>query len=128
MQHLPAANGARQSETNITSGPIPRLGLWPDAGIGSETARARGRIGFVMQLSVRLFARARDLVGKSEVVVELPAGATVADLRHRLSVDYPALKSLLENSALAVNDEFADDSSLLPPSSEVALLPPVSGG
>jgi molybdopterin converting factor subunit 1 len=81
-----------------------------------------------MQLSVRLFARARDLVGKSEVVVELPAGATVADLRRRLSVDYPALKSLLENSALAVNDEFADDSSLLPPSSEVALLPPVSGG
>ncbi len=81
-----------------------------------------------MQLSVRLFARARDLVGKSEVMVELPAGATVADLRRRLSVDYPALKSLLENSALAVNDEFADDSSLLPPSSEVALLPPVSGG
>jgi molybdopterin converting factor subunit 1 len=81
-----------------------------------------------MQLSVRIFARARDLVGKSEVVVELPAGATVADLRRRLSVDYPALKSLLENSALAVNDEFADDSSLLPPSSEVALLPPVSGG
>ena len=81
-----------------------------------------------MQLSVRIFARARDLVGKSEVGVELPAGATVADLRHRLSVDYPALKSLLENSALAVNDEFADDSSLLPPSSEVALLPPVSGG
>ena len=81
-----------------------------------------------MQLSIRLFARARDLVGKSEVVVELPAGATVADLRRRLSVDYPALKSLLENSALAVNDEFAEDSSLLPPSSEVALLPPVSGG
>jgi len=81
-----------------------------------------------MQLSVRIFARARDLVGKSEVVVELPAGATVADLRRRLSVDYPALKSLLEHSALAVNDEFADDSSLLPPSSEVALLPPVSGG
>jgi len=81
-----------------------------------------------MQLSVRLFARARDLVGKPEVMVELPAGATVADLRRRLSVDYPALKSLLENSALAVNDEFADDSSLLPPGSEVALLPPVSGG
>ena len=81
-----------------------------------------------MQLSIRLFARARDLVGKPEVMVELPAGATVADLRRRLSVDYPALKSLLENSALAVNNEFADDSSLLPPSSEVALLPPVSGG
>jgi molybdopterin converting factor subunit 1 len=81
-----------------------------------------------MQLSVRLFARARDLVGKSEVVVELAPGATVADLRGRLSVDYPTLKSLLENSAVAVNDEFADDSSGLSPNSEIALLPPVSGG
>jgi len=81
-----------------------------------------------MQLSVRLFARARDLVGESEALVELAPGATVADLRRRLSVDYPTLKSLLENSALAVNDEFADDSSALSPDSEIALLPPVSGG
>jgi molybdopterin converting factor subunit 1 len=81
-----------------------------------------------MQLSVRLFARARDLAGMSEVVVELSPGATVADLRRHLSVDYPALKSLLENSALAVNDEFADDSLSLSPNSEIALLPPVSGG
>jgi molybdopterin converting factor subunit 1 len=81
-----------------------------------------------MQLSVHLFARARDLVGKAEALVELPPGATIADLRQRLNADYPALKSLLEKSALAVNDEFADDSLPLSSSSEVALLPPVSGG
>ena len=81
-----------------------------------------------MQVCVRLFARARDLVGKSEVAVELSPDATVADLRHRLSVDFPAMKSLLQNSALAVNNEFADDSLRLPLNSEIALLPPVSGG
>jgi molybdopterin converting factor subunit 1 len=81
-----------------------------------------------MLFSVRLFARARDVVGKDMAMVELPPGATVADLRRRLDTDYPALKSLLEKSALAINNEFASDSLLLPPNTEIALLPPVSGG
>jgi molybdopterin converting factor small subunit len=81
-----------------------------------------------MQLSVRLFARARDLVAKDVVLVELPPGATVADLRRRLDLDYPALKSLLEKSALAINNEFASDPVIVLPDSEIALLPPVSGG
>ena len=81
-----------------------------------------------MLFSVRLFARARDIVGKDMAMVELPPGATVADLRRCLNRDYPALKSLLEKSALAINNEFATDSLPLPPNSEIALLPPVSGG
>jgi molybdopterin synthase sulfur carrier subunit len=81
-----------------------------------------------MLFSVRLFARARDIMGKDLALVELPPGATVADLRRRLDTDYPALKSLLEKSALAINNEFASDSLQLPPNSEIALLPPVSGG
>src|SRR4029077_4629588 len=128
VQHLPAANGGRRPKKNLAPRPIPRFSLWPDAGIGSETARACRRIGFVMLFSVRLFARARDIVGKDVAMVELPPGATVADLRRRLDSNYPALKSLLEKSALAINNEFADDSLLLPPNSEIALLPPVSGG
>lgn len=77
---------------------------------------------------VRLFARARDLVGRDTVTVRLAPGATVADLRLRLAVDYPVLASLLARSALAVNNEFAKDTLILPRHAEVALLPPVSGG
>jgi molybdopterin converting factor subunit 1 len=81
-----------------------------------------------MKQCVRLFARARDLAGVEVVAVELPAGATVADLRQQLAVRFPALKGLLPRSALAVNDEFAEDNLVLPPDTEAALLPPVSGG
>jgi molybdopterin converting factor subunit 1 len=81
-----------------------------------------------MKLRVRLFARARDLVGKEVVAVDLPAGATVADLRNQLAVHFPALQGLLSRSALAVHDEFAEDTWTLPEGTEVALLPPVSGG
>ena len=81
-----------------------------------------------MNLSVRLFARARDLAGAGVVAVELPLGSTVADLRGKLAVTYPALAPLLGRSALAVDDEFADDGRVLAPGTEIALLPPVSGG
>ena len=81
-----------------------------------------------MQFSVRLFARARDVVGQDVALVDLPPGATVADLRRSLGADYPELKSLLEKSALAINNEFAGDSIEVAPGSEIALLPPVSGG
>ncbi len=81
-----------------------------------------------MNLTVRLFARARDLAGTNAVIVHLPAGATVGDLRRCLATEYPALAGLLERSALAINDEFADDALTLPARAEIALLPPVSGG
>jgi molybdopterin converting factor subunit 1 len=81
-----------------------------------------------MTIRVRLFARAKDLVGASTVTVELPEGATVGELRRRLARERPALASLLERSAIAVGDEFADDRLTLPRGAEVALLPPVSGG
>jgi len=79
-------------------------------------------------MKVRLFARARELAGADTIDVALPVGATVRDLRLRLAADFPALAGLLERSALAVNDEFADNELMLPREAEVALLPPVSGG
>jgi molybdopterin converting factor subunit 1 len=81
-----------------------------------------------MTVTVRLFARARDLAGADALVVELPAGATVAQLRGRLAERCPALAALLARSALAVDGEFAREDQPLDGAGEVALLPPVSGG
>jgi molybdopterin converting factor subunit 1 len=81
-----------------------------------------------MIIHVRLFARARDLARTDHIDLELAEGATVADLRRRLAADYPALAGLLERSAIAVQNDFAVDSCVLPGNSEIALLPPVSGG
>jgi len=82
----------------------------------------------VNNLTVRLFARARDLAGSDHVTVELSPGMTVGDLRRSLGAAYPSLRALLEHSAVAVNNEYAGDSVPLPPDAELALLPPVSGG
>jgi molybdopterin converting factor subunit 1 len=81
-----------------------------------------------MDVRVRLFARAKDLAGADTVTVKVPSGATIGELRRRLAKEYPALAGILERSALAVNDEFADDTLTVPGNAEIAVLPPVSGG
>jgi sulfur-carrier protein len=79
-------------------------------------------------MNVLLFARLRDLVGSDRVEVDVPATATIGDLRRQLIGQYPHLAGLLAKSAFAVNDEYADDGAPIPADAEVALLPPVSGG
>ena len=79
-------------------------------------------------MTVLFFARARDLVGVDAIRVEPPMPRTIRELRQRLVDRYPNLAGLLMKSALAVNDEYADDATLIPENAEVALLPPVSGG
>jgi molybdopterin converting factor subunit 1 len=82
----------------------------------------------MMTLTVHLFARARELAGADAVALELPPGATVAELRRTLAGRFPALAGLLDRSAVAVNHDFADDVRVLLAGDEVAVIPPVSGG
>jgi molybdopterin converting factor subunit 1 len=81
-----------------------------------------------MILNVRLFARARDLGGADHAALDLPNGATVADMRRRLVALHPKLADLAGKCAVAVDAEFADDGHVLTEGAEIALLPPVSGG
>ena len=81
-----------------------------------------------MTARVLLFAKARDLAGRSEVVVSLPDGATVAELRQALGVVSPALLPLLPRLHVAINNNYASDSDPVPPDVEIACFPPVSGG
>lgn len=77
-------------------------------------------------MRVRLFARARDGIGADAIDVDRVE--TVGALRQLLMNRFPALAGLIEKSAFAINDEFADDRAVIPEQAEVALLPPVSGG
>jgi molybdopterin converting factor subunit 1 len=81
-----------------------------------------------MKLRVKLFAVARQRIGRDEIEVELPAAATVGRLRTALAQQHPPLADVLRHSRFAVNSEYASDSSLLAVTSDIALIPPVSGG
>ena len=79
-------------------------------------------------LRIKLFARARDLVGAETIVVRLPPEAVVADLRRALCETCPSLKSLAGGLLVAVNAKYAGDATPLAADSDIACFPPVSGG
>ena len=81
-----------------------------------------------MTLTVQLFAKLRDIVAASHVVVVVSELATVGDLRRVLVANHPNLAGLLERCRVAVNHDFVEDSQVLTPTDEVAVIPPVSGG
>ncbi len=82
---------------------------------------------FSMRVRVLLFGMLKDLTGKSEDCVDLREGASVQDLlAHYGSV--PRFHGILNSIAVAVNQQYAAADTVLKPSDEVALLPPVSGG
>jgi len=81
-----------------------------------------------MQLTVLLFAVARQKAGTPQWPLELPEGQTVADLKRVLSAECPDLAPILRTCRMAVNGEYATDDTPLQPGDELAVIPPVSGG
>ena len=81
-----------------------------------------------MRLTVLLFAAGKALAGSSSLDVELAEPANVSQLKQALVQTCPDLGGLVGSSRIAVNSSYADDSDLIDPDAEVALIPPVSGG
>ena len=81
-----------------------------------------------MQITVRFFAQHRDIVGTPELQLELPAGTTLGALWSQLGTQYPALQPLSRSVMFAVNQAYADPSTVLHDGDEAAFIPPVSGG
>lgn len=81
-----------------------------------------------MHVTVRLFARLRDLVGAGELQRAVPEAATVASVWEGLVEEYPAIAPYAESISCAVNAEYARMTTTLRDGDEVAFLPPVSGG
>lgn len=81
-----------------------------------------------MRFKIALFAHLRDKAGRREVELDLPAGASVADLKAGLAAAYPVPGPALPNALVAINQEYAEAATLLAEGAEVALFPPVSGG
>jgi len=74
------------------------------------------------------FAQYRDFAGADEMAVELPEGASVADLVACLRAGANGLSRLPASPVAAVNMEYAPLSTGLREGDEVAFIPPVAGG
>ncbi len=81
-----------------------------------------------MRLTVRPFAQLRERLGTEALELELPAGATAAELLELLLAEQPALAPFRESLLLARGTEMLEPGSALAEGDTVALYPPLSGG
>jgi len=81
-----------------------------------------------MRVTVRLFARLRDLAGSGELVRDVQAPATVQSVWKTLVAEMPALGEYERTMSVAVNGDYSRMTRYVRECDEVAFLPPVSGG
>jgi molybdopterin converting factor subunit 1 len=81
-----------------------------------------------VRVTVRLFARLRDIVGTDELGRDVPANASVKMVWDQLAAEFPDLVAYAASISAAVNADYARMDARLSDGDEVAFLPPVSGG
>ena len=81
-----------------------------------------------MQISVLFFATLKEIAGTKAILLSVPEGITLQQLKPILVQQIPALKPVLATCLASVNKEFAFDADEIPHGAEVAFFPPVSGG
>jgi len=81
-----------------------------------------------MKIRVQFFSRLRDLVGRSEMDLDVPAEGTAADLLDLLYSQTPALREWDKSILVASGVEFVGRDYVLKPGDEISIMPPVQGG
>ena len=81
-----------------------------------------------MRVTVRLFARLRDIAGTGDLSREAPAGATVRDVWRGLVAEFAEMARYESSMSSAVNADYARMTVTVSDGDEIAFLPPVSGG
>jgi len=80
-------------------------------------------------MKILLFGISKDIVGASSLLINdgKKTPTTVKELKQFISNKYPEFNTL-SSLAIAVNSNYAEDTTLLQEEDEIAIIPPVSGG
>jgi molybdopterin converting factor subunit 1 len=80
------------------------------------------------RIKLLFFATLRERAGTKSMEMDIPADMTIEQLKEKLGADHPNLKESMKSVLVTINREYAFDEAIVPPSAEIAMFPPVSGG
>jgi len=81
-----------------------------------------------VRVTIRLFARLREIAGNGELVLDLAAPATIGAVWAELASRYGDLAPYGASVSAARNLEYVRMDTAVSEGDEIAFLPPVSGG
>lgn len=80
-----------------------------------------------MEIEVKAFGIARDILGGAEIRINIKENTSVEDLIKQLKTEFPAF-SELTSLAIAINTTYAESNQKIQQGDEVVIIPPVAGG
>jgi molybdopterin converting factor small subunit len=81
-----------------------------------------------MKVHVQFFSRLRDLAGIAELDLEIPKGATAAELLEIVYAKTPSLRDWDKSILVAAGVEFVKRDYTLQSGDQISVMPPVQGG
>ena len=81
----------------------------------------------MMMIKTLFFGIAKELIGASELKIDVAENSSVKDFETILKNEFSTLENL-NSYAIAVNEAYANDDLILKTGDVVAIIPPVSGG
>lgn len=80
-----------------------------------------------MKIHVLLFGIATDLIGSASLEIALPINCNITSFKNLLVTQHPKLKQM-SSYAVAINESYATDETIIKENDVIAIIPPVSGG
>ena len=80
-----------------------------------------------MKINVLLFGIATDLIGSVALEIVLPINCNITSFKELITKQYPELQKM-SSYAIAINESYATDETIITENDVVAIIPPVSGG
>lgn len=81
-----------------------------------------------MKVTVEAFGPAKGWLGSEHIQIDVTPGATVDDVAHALSSQYPGFSPHRKRCAFALLDQLVAPGEVLHDGAQLSLIPPVSGG
>jgi len=81
-----------------------------------------------MNVRVQFYAQLRDVAGKSDSTVDIPANGTVSDLLQELYQKNPSLRSHDKTILVGAGLECVGRDYTIKPNETISSMPPVQGG
>jgi molybdopterin converting factor subunit 1 len=82
----------------------------------------------LIRITILYFASVKDITGVKKETMNLTPDTSIKKLLEKISINYPAIKSISNVVKISINYKMMDMNTILKDGDEVALLPPVSGG
>ncbi|MBI1820876.1 MAG: MoaD/ThiS family protein [Nitrospirae bacterium] len=81
-------------------------------------------------VSVKFFAVMKKLVGKEFIELPINGPTTLRDVLNQIEKDVPKIREIIKEgrSLISINQEMADENTIVQNGDEIAMLPPFAGG